>query len=152
MLFQAVTLISVAQSWPAQQAWIPAYLHATQVLQDDELTGKSAIADASEFYWNPLLVNGTMLDYNKFTISSRGLLSVAKGNPSNPKAEKIPFAAFIRRQGKIIQTWSDEKGIYEIDIEKLLIHAKSGDQLIIDPVHPKDWKAKRILKLLGGGC
>ena len=36
----------------------------------------------------------------------------------------------------------------KIEISKVLAFGKPGDQLIINPVHQEDWKAKKILKLI----
>ncbi|HZX73694.1 MAG TPA: hypothetical protein VFE57_04685 [Cyclobacteriaceae bacterium] len=135
-----------------EQAWIPSYFQAMQVQQNNELKGNTT-GGASEFYCNPLVLNGKFLDYNKFTISSKGTLSVVKGNPNDVKAEKVPFRVMIRREGKLITVIDfSGKGLYEVEISKVLASAKAGDQLIIDPVNPKDWKAKRILKLLDTNC
>jgi hypothetical protein len=151
LFLNGITYISFAQTWPVLQAWIPAYNHAKQVQQNNEFV--EASDDASDFYCNPLLLNGKMLDYNTFTLESKGTLSVVKGNPSDSKAEKIPFTIMVRREGKIITTIDvSAKELYEIDIAKVFTTAKSGDQLIVDPVNPKDSKAKRILKLLYWGC
>ncbi len=126
-----------------------------EVKQNNEFL-RTNNGEGTLFYANPLLLNGELLDYGSFDLSSSGLLSVVKGDPESKGAKPIPFYVSIRRNGEII---SDKKMpflnkvLYKIELSDIFSFSKPGDMLIINPARSEDWRAKRILKLLGtGGC
>ncbi len=122
------------------------------VMQDNELEPQK-VGQNENIYSNPLLLNGKTLDYGSFTMSSRGLLSVAKGNPQSAEATLIPFYVSIRRNGTIVESKKMlflNKPHNKINLSEVFPFCKDGDLLIIKPVRAEDWKAKRILKLLDG--
>src|SRR6478609_580821 len=82
--FLGMTNISSAQTQIFNQAWITAYVHSKHVQQDNEFA-KKTVDDTSDFYCNPLRLDGSALDYNSFTMNSRGILYIARGNPSTSK-------------------------------------------------------------------
>ena len=128
------------------QAW------AQQVMQDNELVRYNVGQDAN-FNCNPLLVDGKSLDYSQFHLGSSGELSVVKGNPESKDAERIPFYISIRRNGEIIVDKKMpflDKVLYKVNLLDLQPFSRPDDVLIINPVRREDWKAKRILKLIGG--
>lgn len=106
----------------------------------------------ADFYCNPLVLNGKPLDYTRFSIMSKGILTVVEGNPESPEAVKIPFTVYLRRDGEIITQGKSDPGqeVYEIEISEVLSLAKDGDHLLIVPVRESDWKAKRIIKVIDG--
>ena len=125
---------------------------AEQVMQDNELVPHNIGQDAN-FYWNPLVLNGKPLDYSQFHLGSSGELSVVKGNPESKDAERIPFYISIRRNGEIIVDKKMpflDKVLYKVNLLDLQPFSRPDDVLIINPVRREDWKAKRILKLIGG--
>ncbi len=107
----------------------------------------------TNFYGNPLLLNGSPLDYADFSINSRGILTLVEGNPESPDAKKVPFRIYLRREGVVIlQGKSDtRREVTEIELAEVLAEAKPNDHLIIVPVRKSDRKAKRIL-LVFDGC
>jgi hypothetical protein len=101
------------------------------------------------------MLNDKTLDYGAFDLQSKGVLTLVKGNLITVKATPISFFVSIRRNGKILDDKNMlflNKPLYKINLSKIFPFAKEGDILIINPVQAENWKAKRILKLIGGGC
>jgi hypothetical protein len=129
-------------------------IHAQAVMQDNELA-YNAIGQNAPFHTNPLQLNGQLLDYGNFDLNSRGFLAIVRGNPDSKDAQAVPFTVSIRRNGKIIENKKIlflNKTIHKINLAEILPFCKDGDLLILNPTRAEDWKAKRILKLLFGGC
>jgi hypothetical protein len=127
---------------------------AKEVMQCNEIerTDKSS---TSNIHSNPLLLNGKPLDYGSFDLNSEGLLTVVKGAPETADATPIPFYIAIRRNGVEIEDKKMQflnKTLYQVNLSDIFHFCKQGDMLIIKPVKKEDWQAKRILKLIGGGC
>jgi hypothetical protein len=130
----------------------PRLTHAQEVMQDNELQCNKIGQDAN-FYTNPLQINGLMLDYDTFDLTTKGVLTVVKGNPATKEAQAIPFTISIRRNGKVLKDKNKaflNKTLYKIDLSEIFPFNEHGDILIINPTRKADWKAKRLLKLLGG--
>ena len=128
--------------------------NAIEVMQDNEFD-KNQAGQYVYFHTNPLVLNGKQLDYGDFDLNSRGFLTVVKGKPETPEAEPISFYVYLRRDGKIIEDKKmlfANKSLKKINLSEIFPFAKQGDLLIIQPVGAEDWRAKRILKLIGGGC
>ncbi len=127
---------------------------AREVMQCNEFESNEAGLE-SNIFANPLLINGKLLDYGNFDLNSKGQLTVVKGNPETAEAMPIPFQVYIRREGKVVE---DKKMLFlnktllRIDLSDIFSFCKNGDLLIIKPVRSEDWKAKRVLKLIGQGC
>jgi len=121
-----------------------------EVLQNNEFE-RSEIGQSENIYCNPLLLDGRLLDYRNFTITTRGKLELSKGEPESSGSTKIPFFIRLRRDDKIIDNKNMDflhKELYKIEISNVLAFSQPGDQLIITPVNKVDWKAKRILKIV----
>jgi hypothetical protein len=130
--------------------------YANEVRQDNELE-HNEVGQSANFNSNPLIINGKQLDYSQFSLNSKGLLTVVRGsnNPEIKEATQISFYVSIRRNGKEIvdkKMLFAQKALTQIKLSEIFAFAKDGDLLIIKPVRLEDWKAKRILKLMGGGC
>lgn len=126
--------------------------NAKEVMQDNEFDRNEA-GLISNIFANPLLLNGQLLDYGKFDLSTTGILTVVRGNPEKPEATPIPFYVYIRRNGVLVEgkkTPLSDKVIYKLDLKEIFLGCKPGDLLIIKPAKAEDWRAKRILKLIGG--
>jgi hypothetical protein len=125
-----------------------------RVLQDSEFECRPK-GNETTFESNPLVLNGKALDFERFNMDSKGILTLVKGKPETADATPIPFFVSIRRHGQII---TDEKmpflhkELYDINLSDIFLFSKPGDMLIIRPARAEDWKAKRILKLFAGGC
>lgn len=99
------------------------------------------------FFANPLTVNGLVLNQTYFSIHSRGKLAVVEGNPDVAGASRIPFRAYLKRGGMVIQTrLSDAGSAFEVELADVLQTARIGDELVIEPTRPEDAMARRIIK------
>jgi hypothetical protein len=130
----------------------PRLTHAQEVMQDNELV-RHEIGQDANFHTNLLQINGKALDYNIFDMSTKGVLTVVKGDPDSKGAQPIPFYVSIRRNGKILEDKKMSflnKTLYKINLSEIFSFSEHGDVLIVNPVRAADWKAKRLLKLLGG--
>ena len=129
-------------------------LETSAIALDNEFD-RNQLWQLEPIYCNPILLDGNPLDYQTFNLKSTGQLSLVNGDPSVPNSELIPFYVQLRRNDIILPIAAINflnKGLYEIDISKVLIYAKHGDHLIINPTYPRHWKAKRIIKLIEPGC
>ena len=111
------------------------------------------VGQDANFSCNPLVLNGKPLDYSQFSWGTTGELSVVKGNSESKDAQRIPFYVSIRRNGEIIVDKKMpflDKALYKVNLSDLQPFSRPDDVLIINPVRREDWKAKRILKLIGG--
>ncbi len=126
-----------------------------EVKQNNEFL-RTSNGEGTYFHSNPLLLNGKSLDYGTFDMNSQGVLSIVKGDPQSKDAKAIPFYVSIRRNGQIISDIKMSflnKVLYQINLSDIFLFSKPGDMLIVNPAQSEDWRAKRILKLLGtGGC
>lgn len=145
-------LRELQKDWTTPPFFTPRQKRARQVMHDNELVSNKIGQDAN-FYDNPLQINGLPLEYSDFDLTTKGILTVVKGNPNSQDAQPIPFYVSIRRNGKIITDKKMSflnKTLYKINLSDILSFGRDGDVLIINPVKAEDWKAKRLLKLLGG--
>jgi hypothetical protein len=150
--------------------------HARDVMQNSEFE-LTTVAKESVIPSNPLVLNGEKLDYSTFDLNSRGFLTLVKEvhetaaakstivrtSITNAMPEKaktvvltpIPFSVSIRRNGVMVEDKKMNflnKKLYKVNLSDVFPFSKPRDVLIINPVNPEDWKAKRILKLLNQGC
>jgi hypothetical protein len=131
---------------------IAADKYGYEVMQDSEFEQAGQLIYKP---FNPLLVNGKQLDYRTFSLFSEGILTVLDSNPHTNDAKPILFYASIRRDGKILEDKKMRflnKKLDKIDLAEIFAFARYGDSLILKPVKPEHWRAKRILRLIGGGC
>ena len=85
-------------------------------------------------------------------IRAKEELSVVECQQDQPTATKIPFRVYLRRDGKIIETGhsSSTRQHFQIELLAVLEEAENGDLLIINPVRKRDFRAKRIFKVVNG--
>lgn len=130
----------------------PRLTHAQEVMQDNELIPQK-VGQNANFSANPLQINGQSLDYDTFDFGTQGVLTAVKGSPDSGESELIPFHVSLRRNGKILKDKKMSflnKRLYKINLSDIFPFGQQGDVLIINPVRKEDWKAKRLLKLIGG--
>lgn len=139
---------------PAKTAEAMMQENALKVMQDNELEAQE-VGRNEKFSRNPLMLNGKPLNYGTFNLRSKGFITLVKGNTETNKTKPILFYISIRRNGKILEDKNMlflNKPLYKINLSKVFPFNEEGDMLIINPVNVENWKAKRILKLIWGGC
>lgn len=127
---------------------------AREVRQDNELE-RNESKQTVNFDANPLMLNGKQLDYSRFSMGSKGVLTVVRGNPNTKEATPILFYVSIRHEGKIVVDKTmrfANKPLSKINLSEIFPFTQGDDLLIIKPVLAEHWKAKRILKLIIDGC
>ena len=127
---------------------------AREIRQDNELE-RNESGQTVSFDANPLMLNGKQLDYSRFSMGSKGVLTVVRGNPNTKEATPILFYVSIRHEGKIVVDKTmrfANKPLSKINLSEIFPFAQGDDLLIIKPVLAEHWQAKRILKLVIDGC
>lgn len=122
---------------------------AKRVMQDNEFERSEEGRDLI-IHCNPIRLDGHSLDYTQFSIHSQGELTLMVGDPDDDDARAIPFQVYIRRDEKIVEDFASGfvGGRMKMEMSQVLAKSQPGDQLIINPLMEKHWKAKRILKIL----
>lgn len=126
---------------------------AKLVMRDNELVVRGE--SRGTFYNNPLLLDSQPLNYNTFTLKSKGDLMLIKGSQATNSPMAIPFYIHLRRNGKMVELPKERElnlKFIKLDLSAILEFALPDDELIIEPANNEDWEAKRILKLLDTGC
>lgn len=100
----------------------------------------------------PLMLDEEVWADTALMIGYKGILTLAECQDYKPSDTKIPFRIYLRRQGEILETAlsSTTQEHTQIEVHELLKQAKDGDQLIINPVRKRDFRAKRILTVRDG--
>jgi hypothetical protein len=98
-----------------------------------------------------VMFNNMPLTTSTMLLDARGVLTMVEGDQANVHAKKIPFRAYVKRGDAIISQASSEtsKTIHEVEVGKLLMGAKKGDELIIEPVAKNSEQVRRVVKLAG---
>ena len=133
----------------------PAVLSPPRLTQAAPLPGSEFLpldAPGQYFDCSPLVLDGKPVDGRSFTVETRGILMLVRGDPGSRAAARIAFRVALRRDGRILvgpRSVLPSRAVVEVDLGEVLASARVGDQLIIDPVNESDWRAKRIIEL---GC
>ena len=103
------------------------------------------------FHCNPVRLSGFPLAGAEF-IRGEEVLSVVECQQDKSAATKVPFRVYLRRDGKIIESGqsSSTRQHFQIELLEVLEQAENGDLLIINPVRKRDFRAKRIFKVVNG--
>ncbi|MEA5459594.1 hypothetical protein VB796_11110 [Arcicella sp. LKC2W] len=98
---------------------------------------------------NPLLMDGKPVNYEQFSLSTKGIITMIAEDAMSNKTMSIPFRVYLRRDNKIVHlggSASAEK-LSEIEISKVLKFANLGDELIIEPIDKKFQTSGRVFFL-----
>lgn len=87
------------------------------------------------FYTNPYLLNGKAFNFEQLSSLHTGKLSIVQTHQETATKTKMPFYAYIRRNGKIIDadSYSHNHAVTVVEISEILKSARPGDELVIDP-------------------
>lgn len=102
-----------------------------------------------EFYTNPYLLNGKSVDFEKLSSINMGKLRIMKANIESNQKTAIPFYAYIRRNGKIINadSYAHNHAVSEVEISEVIKSSRPGDELVIDPVTKSNGVGQRSVIL-----
>jgi hypothetical protein len=141
--------VVIAQTEKVGHVWLTPEQRGQAVManEDPELERNEEGRNTS-IYANPILLNGTPLDYSKFSIKSKGTLTLMKGNPTSAEAMKIPFRLYLRRNGTIVYEKKSATKLTQVEISEVLALSQVGDQIIVNPTEKVDYKAKRIINVM----
>jgi hypothetical protein len=84
---------------------------------------------------NALLLNGKSVDMSIFSWATRGKLSLSEVNAETKSPKRVPFYAYIKRAGKIVdaESHAHNHAVMEIEMAEILKNAMDGDQIVVDP-------------------
>ncbi|NIJ51866.1 hypothetical protein [Dyadobacter arcticus] len=99
----------------------------------------------TQFFSNPLLLNGHAVSYQQLSSLSRGIITLVNGNPGSKTAKKVPFLIYLMRAGKIVDAGSHTHAVSEFELSKILGYARVDDQIVIDPTDKNDRIGKRTI-------
>lgn len=103
----------------------------------------------SNFYYNPLLLNGKTMDITSLSTVTRGKLSMIKGDPESSQKTAVPFLVYLVRAGKRVGSPScaNNQGVTEVELSNVLSMAKAGDQLVLEPVGKEEKTGRRVIQV-----
>ncbi len=109
----------------------------------------SMLSSRLVFADNPLLINGQPLNYEYFSIGSKGILTMIIEDSKSKESKTIPFKVYLRRDKKIVHLggYTADGQLSEIEISEVLKFANLGDELVIEPVDKKYYTATRVFFL-----
>lgn len=98
---------------------------------------------------NPLLIDGQPINYEQFSLSSKGVITMITENTKGNGTMTIPFKVYLRRDNKIVYLGSSTSAdkLSEIEISKVLKFANLGDELVIEPIDKKFQTSGRVFFL-----
>ena len=102
------------------------------------------------FHCSPLQLDGRALDWDAFSIESRGTLRVVHGDPRSPAATPIRFRVRLRRDGRIVEDARSRflnQASETVDLGDIMAVACQTDELVVEPVEERDWRATRVVPL-----
>jgi hypothetical protein len=109
----------------------------------------SMLSSQLVFADNPLLINGQPLNYEYFSIGSKGILTMIIDDSKSKDSKTIPFKVYLRRDKKIVHLggYTSDRQLSEIEISEVLKFANLGDELVIEPVDKKYYTSTRVFFL-----
>lgn len=101
------------------------------------------------FYYNPVLLNGEAVSYERLSTATRGTLSLVEGNPESAEAKKVPFTIYLVRAGKIVNAElnAPNQPVFQYELSKILTSARVEDQIVINPVNKDNGIGQRIISV-----
>lgn len=111
---------------------------------------KPALAQQNTtFYYNPVTVNGRLVNQETMNLDSRGVLAMVDGDPASRQAKPVPFRVYLRRAGAVVRRGlsSETNAVYSVQLAELLPFAHIGDELVVEWVRQTNKTGKRAIKL-----
>ncbi|MES2516630.1 MAG: hypothetical protein V4585_00900 [Bacteroidota bacterium] len=113
------------------------------------LTSSITARENEKIISNPLLIDGEPINYEQFSLTSRGIVTMIAEDSKSKKTMTIPFKIYLRRDNKIVHLGgsSSTDKLSEIEISQILKFANLGDELVIEPIDKKFQTSTRVFFL-----
>lgn len=94
-----------------------------------------------------LLLNGKSVEPENFVHIRNGRLTLIEINSKSGTRTGLPFFAYLRRAGKIVDVnaYAHNFSVRSIDLSQILESAKVGDDIIIEPADKMNVSARKII-------
>ncbi|WP_159473182.1 hypothetical protein [Dyadobacter sp. 3J3] len=94
-----------------------------------------------------LLLNGKLATPEKFVYVTNGRLTMVDINAKPSPKTELPFFAYLRREGKIVDVnaYGRNFSVRSIELTEILKTAQVGDDIIIEPANKKDISGRKII-------
>lgn len=99
--------------------------------------------------YNPLLMDGEPINYEQFSLTSRGIITMIAEDSKSKKVMVIPFRIYLKRDNKIVHLGGSASAdkLSEIEVSQILKFANLGDELVIEPIDKKFQTSTRVFFL-----
>jgi hypothetical protein len=99
--------------------------------------------------YNPLLMDGEPINYEQFSLTSRGIITMIAEDSKSKKVMVIPFRIYLKRDNKIVYLGGSASAdkLSEIEVSQILKFANLGDELVIEPIDKKFQTSTRVFFL-----
>ncbi len=107
--------------------------------------------ETEDLAYSRVLFNGQPLGVSTMTLDARGVLTVIANDPTLTKVITIPFRVYLRRGELTVKQVDSQSGqaLNEVEISKLLVAARQGDELVIEPLGANLQKTQKVIILAG---
>jgi len=125
-----------------QIARILVILIYTFTLSTSEALPKNSVTSTSA-----LLLNGKLAKPENFIHVTNGRLTLIELNSKSGPKTGLPFFAYLRRDGKIVDVnaYTHSFSVRSIELTEILKSAKVGDDIIIEPACKSDIPGRKII-------
>lgn len=99
--------------------------------------------------YNPLLIDGEPINYEQFSLTSRGIITMIAEDSKSKKVITIPFRIYLKRDNEIVHLGGSASAdkLAKIEVSQILKFANLGDELVIEPVDKKFQTSTRVFFL-----
>ena len=87
------------------------------------------------------------MDFDKLATINSGKLSIVKIVDHSNQKVVVPFYAYIRREGKIVdsESYAHNHAMKEVEMSEVLKSSRVGDELVIDPVEKRSGGQRTVI-------
>jgi hypothetical protein len=110
-----------------------------------------ALKETANVPFSPILINGMPFYGSEITMDARGSLAVVDGFVISNQVKKVPFRAYLKREGVVINRVYSENSRTEgvVEVSQVLAGARTGDKLIIESGSADQKKVQRVINVAG---
>ena len=94
-----------------------------------------------------LLLNGKLAEPEKFVHVTNGRLTLIDINSKSTTKTGLPFFAYLRRDGKIVDVnaYTHNFSVRSMELREILQSAQVGDDIVIEPANKTDISGRKII-------